>query len=151
MGDKMKGNIAGIVMTIIIAFNLICLALYYILKGLKQRRELWEEDESENNNSWNNRLQGWGIMHYIFFFVFIIGGYLLVLGKIPVRNYVISNIWVRFAGTSMLIGSIIITTAPVNLNWIGVALFLASPLFLAGAVIKSMTDRAWFQRFWQLR
>ena len=66
----------------------------------------------------------------------------MVLGKIPVRNYVISNIWVRFAGTSMLIGSIIITTAPVNLNWIGVALFLASPLFLAGAVIKSMTDRA---------
>ena len=45
----MKANIAGIVMTVIIAFNLICLALFYILKGLKQRRDLWEEDESEND------------------------------------------------------------------------------------------------------
>ena len=81
-------------------------------------------------------------MHYIFYIAFIYGGYLLVFGKIPVKKFVVSSIWVRFAGASMLIGSIIITTAPVDYNWIGVALFLAFPLFLAGAVIKSMIDRA---------
>jgi|GEM_PF-1572674 len=45
----MKNSLPGIIITVIIAFNLICLAVYYMLKGIKDRKRLEEEDDQENS------------------------------------------------------------------------------------------------------
>ena len=41
----MKTNIPGLIVTIIIAFNIFCLLLYFFLKFLKHDRKIAEDEE----------------------------------------------------------------------------------------------------------
>ncbi len=47
----MKSSLPGIIITVIITFNLVCLAVYYMLKGIKDRRRLEEEDKEDNQEN----------------------------------------------------------------------------------------------------
>jgi len=42
----MKTNIPGIIITVIITFNLLCLVAYFIVKGIQDRRDI-DENEKE--------------------------------------------------------------------------------------------------------
>lgn len=80
-------------------------------------------------------------------FVLLVGGGMLVIGVIPigkfplaVRSVSIQNIWVRIAGVCLLAGYIILRSTGIEYNWVGVGLYMLTPLFIAAAIIKHITD-----------
>ncbi len=80
-------------------------------------------------------------------FVLLVSGGMLIFGVIPigmfpfsVRSIHIRNIWVRIAGVCLLGGYIILRSTGIEYNWVGVGLYMLTPLFIAAAIIKHITD-----------
>ena len=44
MVDKMKTNVPGLIITAILAFNILCLLIYFLLKFLRHDRRINEKD-----------------------------------------------------------------------------------------------------------
>ena len=72
---------------------------------------------------------------------------MLIFGVIPigmfpfsVKGVHVQNIWVRIAGACLLAGYIVLKSTGVEYNWLGVGFFMATPLFIAAAIIKHITN-----------
>ena len=80
-------------------------------------------------------------------FILLLGGGMLLFGIIPIgkapfsiKKVSIQNIWVRIAGACLLAGYFILQFTEAEYNWLGIGFFMATPLFIAAAVIKHIGE-----------